>query len=316
VGPAVVARLAAAALTGALALTLTGCGPSRPDLTSAAEAARPDPATVGDGVVVTPTGVIAPVLSTFPGGFWIRTPCYRVAAIRGGQRLDQADIVLDPGHGGPEPGAVSPSGIREEDLNLAVTRRVADRLQGLGISVVLTRSWDQSFVTLKTRAEIARALEPKAFVSIHHNAGTTDPSPVPGTESYHQLASADGQRLARHLYDEVFATFERYDAPWYNPTGGVKTRQGENGDYYGILRFSAGTPAAIIEAAFVSNEPEAQLLVRDDVQDAEADAITRAILRWLREPRTGGVLVETGAPPVDWAAPAGDDEGCVDPRLD
>ncbi|MBI2704776.1 MAG: N-acetylmuramoyl-L-alanine amidase [Actinobacteria bacterium] len=296
-----------------LAMGLAACSTSAPPSGPAEQATRPPPDQRASGVIVTPTGVVAPMLSSFAGGWWVRTPCDNVTAVGGGTRIDRVDVVLDAGHGGAESGARSPDGEAEKVPNLAVARRVASRLEQMGISTALTRGSD-SFMTLKTRAEIATALRPKAFVSIHHNAGTTEPSTVPGTEAYHQIASDDGRRLARSIYEEVFSTFSRYDVRWYNPNPGVKSRRGDDGDYYGVLRMSQGTVGVIIEAAFMSNEPEAKLVLRPDGQHAEADAITRGIVRWLRTDRTGVVLAEPNAPP-DPAVPAEDAGACVDPPL-
>ena len=72
----------------------------------------PPPETEAKGVVVTPTGVVAPILSSFEGGYWVRTPCFGVGLVLGDAdeitRIDAATIVLDPGHGGPGPRSPPP----------------------------------------------------------------------------------------------------------------------------------------------------------------------------------------------------------------
>src|SRR5690242_2795938 len=130
-------RLGPAALVACGALVLSSaCGSNRGHsaaFDAAAAASRPDADTVADGVLVTPTGVVAPILATFddgpgdgaPPGHWVRTPCHEMAAVAGGRVVHRADIVLDPGHGGPESGAVGANGLAEKVPNLAVTRRAA-----------------------------------------------------------------------------------------------------------------------------------------------------------------------------------------------
>ncbi len=96
---------------------------------------------------------------------------------------------------------------------------------------------------------------------------------------------------------------------------GVIARVGATGDdYYGVLRRSKGTPAALVEGAFISNPAEEALLQRKDVQKAEGEAVARGILRYLRTGDTGTGFL----PPFTSAAPAGGGGGakaCTDPSL-
>lgn len=99
----------------AVGIGLSGCsGESEPPPSPPAD-------TVARGVVITPTGVVAPILSAFDGGYWVRTPCFDVGVVRGGTRIDSADVVIDPGHGGPELGAVGANGLEEKEVNLAAS---------------------------------------------------------------------------------------------------------------------------------------------------------------------------------------------------
>jgi N-acetylmuramoyl-L-alanine amidase len=77
--------------------------------------------------------------------------------------------VVDPGHGGDQEGALSPDGLREKDLTLAIARRTVQKLKKLGAKVVLTRTGDLA-VPLANRAAIANALRADLFVSIHMNS--------------------------------------------------------------------------------------------------------------------------------------------------
>ncbi len=81
-------------------------------------------------------------------------------------------VVIDPGHGGDQEGAISPGGEKEKDVVLAISRRVAARLKKLGAKVVLTRTGDIA-VPLANRAAIATAIRADAFVSLHLNSMPT-----------------------------------------------------------------------------------------------------------------------------------------------
>ena len=79
-------------------------------------------------------------------------------------------IVIDPGHGGKDPGAIGPGGTFEKDIALKVAKRLKPLLEKqLRVNVILTRS-DDTFIPLGKRAEIARKSEGKIFVSLHCNA--------------------------------------------------------------------------------------------------------------------------------------------------
>ena len=271
---------------------------------------------VGDAkVLVSKRGVVLPVAAREPGGFVVDTPCGRTAVVAGGTPLGGAAVVLDPGHGGDEPGAVGPNGLSEKALNLAVARHAEAALEQEGVRTVLTRTADYR-VTLGTRAKVALALRPRAFVSIHHNADPDGPRSTPGTETYRQVASAESKRLSGLVFEEVFRTLSAHPVAWVGDTdAGAKYRTSSSGDdYYGILRRSQGIPAVLAELAFISNPPEAALLARPDVQRAEGQAVARAVLRFLRSDDPGSGYVEP-YPRTTPAGPGGGAAGCVDPPL-
>ena len=149
-------------------------------------AAPPDTpvAPAGPGVVVTPSGVVVPVVAEVDGGWRVRTPCGAVRTITEGTHVARTTIVLDPGHGGNERGAISPGGLAEAVVNMAVARVTQAELEANEVSVVLTRTGDYD-LGLSVRAQIAKALGPKALVSIHNNADPDERRPVPGTETYY-----------------------------------------------------------------------------------------------------------------------------------
>jgi N-acetylmuramoyl-L-alanine amidase len=267
--------------------------------------------------LVTPTGVVVPVLGRRGGGFVVRTPCAREAVVGGGTPLTGATVVLDPGHGGVETGAVGDNGVTEAAVNLAVAVLTRDLLEAAGATVVLTRTADYR-MALGPRAEIATRLQPRAFVSIHHNGEPDGPAPRPGSETYFQIASPESRRLAGLVYEELVATFSRFDGvPWQaDLDAGAKYRtNARGGDYYGILRRSAGVPAVLSEALFLTNPAEAALLARPDVQQAEAEGMARAVARFLTTDDTGSGFVEP-YPRTQPAGSGGGTQGCEDPPLE
>ena len=252
-------------------------------------------------------------------GDWVHvlTPCENRAWARldRGSRLVEAEVVVDAGHGGGETGAIGPTGLQEKELNLDISRRVVRLLEAEGVKAVLTRRTDYR-VTIASRVAIAAALSPKAFVSVHHNAEPDETRANPGSETYYQVASPDSKRLSGLLYEEILQALSAFPAQWMGDRdAGAKTRLNlESRDYYGILRrsFDAGVPAALVESAFVSNPSEEELLRRDDVREAEAVAVTRGLLRYLRgnDPGSGYVDAYVRHAP---AGGGGGSAGCVDP---
>jgi N-acetylmuramoyl-L-alanine amidase len=270
--------------------------------------------------LVTPAGLVVPVLGVQGDAYVVRTPCSRQALVRGGTPLTAAHVVLDPGHGGDETGAAGDADgdgtaeLPEKVPTLIVAQKVKALLEKRGATVVLTRTADYR-VTLQTRAEIATRLEPLAFVSIHFNGGPDGPFPKPGSETYYQIASADSKRLAGVLYTEVVGALSPYHVTWVaDRDAGAKYRlSSSGGDYYGILRRSAGVAAALAELAFIGNPPEAALIARPDVQDVMAKAVADGIERFVRgEPGSGYV---DPYPRTEPAGPGGGTSGCVDPPL-
>jgi N-acetylmuramoyl-L-alanine amidase len=265
--------------------------------------------------VVTPAGIPLAVLRDLGDGrFVVRAPCSGEATVTG-TRVQTATVVLDPGHGGGETGAVGPGGTREKDVNLAVAEAAKAKLETLGATVVLTRTSDYR-ITLLARAAIATSLHPILFVSIHHNADPDGPHDGPGSETYQQIGVADSHRAAGLIWEEVTRTLAQHQIAWVGDTdAGAKYRPaGDGGDYYGILRRARPVPAVLSEAAFLTNPPEEALLRDPAVQQAEGEAIARAIVRFATTADPGSGFV-TPYPRTQPAGPGGGAEGCSDPPL-
>jgi N-acetylmuramoyl-L-alanine amidase len=269
-------------------------------------------------------GVIMGVDAIDGGWAHVLSPCENSLWVKTAEgRIEQtADIVIDPGHGGGESGAVGPGGLTEKELNFAVAQMAVEALSAEGVHAVLARSGDYR-QSLASRVSVATSLHPKAFVSIHHNAAPDEAWPKPGTETYYQKGKsvpadrlAASKRLAGLIYEEVVKALSGFTASWVaDRDAGAKYRLGDSGDdYYGILRRSAanGVVASLAELAFVTNPSEEALLRTDAVRRAEADAVARGIVRFLRSEDPGSGFV-VPYPRTEPAGGGGGTEGCTDP---
>ena len=218
-------------------------------------------------------------------------------------------VVLDPGHGGHDPGAVGPAGLREKDVTLDVAHRAAPILaRELGVSTLLTRDSDD-FIPLDERAARANAFQADLFVSIHCNA-SEDPSargfmtfvldnardPMASSIAARENAASPAAaaelanamsrvidasslsrsvRLAEVLQKSAFASLSQSYAD--EPDGGVK-RAG----FYVLA--GARMPAVLFETTFISNPTGESRLNTGDYRQKLADAIVNAV-RAYREGR-------------------------------
>ncbi len=266
------------------------------------------------GVLVTPTGVVVPILQAEIGSWLVHTPCGNRVRVTRGTVVDRVDVLLDPGHGGNEPGATGANGLSERNLNLAVAEHARRLLVAEGYSVLLTRSFDHR-LAIQIRAEIANALHPQVFLSIHHNGGAVAASSTPGTEVFVQHDSRRSRRLGGILYEELVAAAERFPTSWVATVrAGVSSRlNARGGDFYGIHRRTPGVVSVITEFLYLSNPPEAALLARTDVQRAEAQALADGVIRWFETRDPGSGYLPDFVDTTDNGA--GGFENCTDPAL-
>ncbi len=175
-----------------------------------------------------------------------------------------AQIVLDPGHGGSDPGAVYERfGLVEAEQNLIIAFRVADLLRSNGYSVALTREDGDTELGNSQRGEIANACEATLFVEIHLNASEDR------TIDYAQTFWGEKEK------DLAFAlTMTNALADLGIPVSGV-----DRFDNGGLLR--AKMPSALVEAVFISHPEEAKLLANGNRQEDIAQAITSGIVAWM-----------------------------------
>ena len=223
------------------------------------------------------------------------------------ERSGPQPIVIDPGHGGKDTGAVSSSGLTERDLTMAVARRLAAELRARGHAVRLTRE-DGEGRALTDRTAIANRLEAKAFVSLHANASTF--SSVRGSETYYMSlddeatdeAAAALARLENEAGSEApeqtdldLILWDLAQASVLNDSAmlavAVQTRLNALLDIRDrgvkqapfVVLTGATMPAILVEVGFLSNPTEAGRLASAEHQQALASAIATGIDAFLRE---------------------------------
>jgi N-acetylmuramoyl-L-alanine amidase len=174
-------------------------------------------------------------------------------------------VVIDPGHGGRDPGAVGIGGLQEKQVIFPISQRVAQLLEAQGIVVVMTRREDVA-VDLQARADIANRAQANVFVSIHANAISMSRPDVNGIETYH--ASESGRRLAATLQASMLAATGMRDR-------GVKQAR------FVVLRQTT-MPAALVEVGFVTGAADAPRLADPAWRETMAQAIARGILQYLQ----------------------------------
>jgi N-acetylmuramoyl-L-alanine amidase len=174
-------------------------------------------------------------------------------------------VVLDPGHGGRDPGAVGIGGLQEKTIVLPVSLRVAELLRDAGVQVVMTRSDDRT-LDLEPRVDIANRANATIFISIHANAISLSRPEVNGVETYYYTDA--GRTLAQVVHAAMLAA------------SGMNDRGVKQARFY-VLRHTA-MPAALLEIGFVTGRDDVPLL-RDPVwRENMAQAIARGILQYLQ----------------------------------
>lgn len=190
----------------------------------------------------------------------------------------QPQVILDPGHGGMDGGAVSADGLQEKDLNLAIARKTRMLLRLTGVDAAMTRDTDVSLDyrqgqavrqnkqnDLKARARLAERFPQSDFISIHMNQFPQ--AQYRGAQVFYG-ANSRAPELAQRM-QQAFRTID--------PENSRQTKPAPEGVY---LMRQIRAPAVIAECGFLSNPQEAALLARQDYQKKIALAITGAYLQF------------------------------------
>ncbi len=217
-------------------------------------------------------------------------------------------VIIDPGHGGRDPGATGYQGLREKDVALRLARSLGKKLETKGFRVVYTREDDRT-IGLEERTAIAEANRGDVFVSLHANSAPR--RSVSGIETYyldqenerHSLrvaarengidrdqvndlqktltrlrvseASVQSRRLATFVHQQVVTGVG-------GKYGKIRDLGVKKGPFY--VLFLSNMPAILVEAGFLTNRREARRLRNGDYLDGIAAQIATGLVRYRDEP--------------------------------
>lgn len=184
-------------------------------------------------------------------------------------------VLLDPGHGGRDPGAVGPTGLREKDVVLLVAQLLQTRLgavSALPMQVRLTRTTDV-LVGLRARALIANAWPADAFISLHCNAAANPQAH--GFEVFTTPGQNRSDLLAQHLIDAV-----RVQLPELRLRVDRTDRDDDKEATFTVLAASR-VPTALVEMAFISNPQEEGWLRQQAFLDRMVGALATGVQAFL-----------------------------------
>ena len=225
-------------------------------------------------------------------------------------------VVVDPGHGGKDPGAVSRRGTREKDIVLDVSKRLKRHLEKSGIKVILTRDRD-IFIPLRKRADIANRIKADIFISVHANAARR--SRTEGFEVFYLSEATDDRARAMAAAENTSLDFEENEIAGGNALSPKTTvwdmqlkesrrasrglayyicnicsdemrmkKRGVKGANFAVLR-GTRMPAVLVEVGFITNRREEAKLKKRSFREDIAGAISRSIVAYRSEfERTNG----------------------------
>ncbi|WP_353931721.1 N-acetylmuramoyl-L-alanine amidase [Okeanomitos corallinicola TIOX110] len=173
-------------------------------------------------------------------------------------------VIIDPGHGGKDPGAIGIAGVREKDIILPISLRIAEVLQQNGVQAVLTRDSDY-FVSLPGRVQMAERANADVFVSIHANSVGLNRPEVSGLETYYY---SSGLGLARAVHNKILQRVN------------VRDRRVRKARFY-VLRKSS-MPSILVETGYLTGREDIAKLKNPAYRNQMADAIAQGILQYLK----------------------------------
>jgi N-acetylmuramoyl-L-alanine amidase len=214
-------------------------------------------------------------------------------------------IVLDPGHGGKDPGAIGVGGIAEKDIVLAVAKKLERKLkQEMGVEVVLTRR-DDRFISLEDRTAIANAQGADLFISLHMNASPN--GEARGLETYYldntndegsiRLAARENGTSRRNISDLQFILSDMTQNMKLEDSialahhlqqalvEGISTRLADVKDLgvkkalFNVL-VGARMPSVLVEMFFITNKAEGHAMSQETYQNAVVDALYDGIQKY------------------------------------
>jgi N-acetylmuramoyl-L-alanine amidase len=214
-------------------------------------------------------------------------------------------IVLDPGHGGKDPGAIGPGGLAEKDLVLSIAKKLALKLKSeMGIEVVLTRK-DDRFIALEDRTALANTEDADLFLSLHMNASPN--GEARGVETYYldnttdeaavRLATRENATARKNISDLQFILSDmtqsmkledsitlahRVQGSVVSGMGKVMNDVRDLGVKKALFYVLVGArmPSVLVEMFFITNRVEGKALSLASYQDAMVDALFEGIQKY------------------------------------
>lgn len=185
-------------------------------------------------------------------------------------KKDQVVIVVDPGHGGEDPGKVGINDVLEKDLNLQIAKKVKKLLEEAGIKIVMTRTNDKvpdaKKEDLNQRVQLINDTKPKLALCIHQNSYPD--AKIKGAQVFYHTVTPEAEDVASIVQEQLRTV---------DPTN---TRQIKENDTYFMLK-NCQVPTIIVECGFLTNPDEAAKLTQEDYQDQLAQAICEGVVKWL-----------------------------------
>jgi N-acetylmuramoyl-L-alanine amidase len=198
-------------------------------------------------------------------------------------------IMIDPGHGGRDPGAIGQTGLQEKAVVLDVSLELARQLREWGAEVRLTRETDRQVAgpdapkreDLQARVDLANNWPAEIFISMHANANNN--RDVKGTESYVARNSSEASKklaaaVHRHMVDDL----------------GLPDRRVLKSDFFVIK--NTRMPGMLMEIAYLSNTEEEAKLADPSFRQRAATAMAAGVKDYFTQPAAGEPLPEPGEP--------------------
>lgn len=176
-------------------------------------------------------------------------------------QLNGYNIMIDPGHGGKDSGAVS-EGVREKDLTLATATKLANHLEAEGATVNFTRA-DDMFISLENRVFQSNAHETDVFISLHYDY-FNDPE-VNGINTYYANSNTS-KELSEKIHTALAGELDMTD-------------RGIRQENYYVLKHNQN-PAVLLELGFISNPSDLEKVQTDEYQTEVAEAITNGLVEY------------------------------------
>lgn len=186
-------------------------------------------------------------------------------------------IVVDAGHGNPDGGAVSKSGVAEAGINLEIALKLRDELEDLGYSVIMTRESENNIADVEkqtpiramkvsdinNRIQIANESQADMLVSIHMN--NFENPKYYGWQTFYQKNSEYSEQIAKNIQEGISNQIERVNDREALPISNIK------------LMDKSKIPSVIVECGFLSNEEDLRLLLTEEYQMQIVNGIVEGI---------------------------------------